>query len=231
MERALGAPTGHIDAFRFVVRGNVSAARRDAVSAAGETLGIKHMTIWSGPEFEEHLRLFGEDLLKRFCAGEQFPDDSAALHRFADDFSGLNDDETLRMMAAVFDRPAFRTPFHQESSLPAFLRAIEDTISAINTGVWRTREGEEIRRIPSLHHLRDPQTKASVLRAVQLVDQLRRTFVSGLRSGTIRPCGCHQADCPVFMLEDDTAKELDNTRTRALEVFRSAYGPFEVRIA
>jgi hypothetical protein len=102
------------------------------------------------------------------------------------------------MMAALFDRPAFRTPFQQESSLPAFQRAIEDTIAALNTGVWRTREGDEIRRIPSIHHLRDAKIKASVSRAAQSVDRLRRTFVAGLRDGRIRPCSCDQQDCPVF---------------------------------
>jgi hypothetical protein len=106
MQRALSAPTGPVDAFRFVVWGNISAARRDAVSAAGKTLGLKHLTIWSGVEFEEHLRLIGEDLLRRFFAGESFPDATEALRKFADDFAGYGDDDILKALATVFDRPA-----------------------------------------------------------------------------------------------------------------------------
>jgi hypothetical protein len=208
----------------------VSAKRRDAVRAEGVALAIRHITVWSGAEFEEHLRLIGEDLLRRFCAGESFPDETVALRKFADDFAGYSDDDILKAMAAVFDRPAFTTPFRQESSLPAFQRAIEDTISALNTGIWRTREGVEIQRIPSLHHLRNPRAKAGVARAAQLTDQLRRVFVSRLRDGSIKHCGCGQEDCPVFMLDDQAAAELDRIRQQTLDAFRAVHRGFDVRV-
>lgn len=86
MGKAVAAPTGRPDAFRFVCRSSVSAERRDAVTAAARGLGVSHVTIWSGVEFEENLRLRGEDLLRRFCAGETFPDGEEELRRFADDF-------------------------------------------------------------------------------------------------------------------------------------------------
>jgi hypothetical protein len=230
MQRATSAPNGHADSFRFVVRGNVSATRRDAIRAAGAVLGINHMTIWSGVEFEEHLRLIGEDLLRRFCAGEAFPDATEELQKFADDFAGYSDADILRAMSAVFDRPAFRTPFREESSLPAFGQAIEDTIAALNTGVWRMRDGTEIRRIPSLHHLRDPRLKATVARVAQLTDQLRRVFVSRLRDGSIKHCSCGQEDCPVFMFSPQVTVEMDQVRHQALETFRSAHRDFDVSI-
>lgn len=69
MTRAVGAPTGSPEAFKFVCRGAVSAARRDAIRAAAAKLAITSITIWSGVEFEEHLRLRAEDLLRRFCDG------------------------------------------------------------------------------------------------------------------------------------------------------------------
>lgn len=131
----------------------------------------------------------------------------------------MTDGEALHLMAAVFDRPAFVTPFQEESSLPAFLQAIEDTIRALNTGVWHTREGVEIRRIPSLHHLRDARTRAGDANAVQLVDELRRVFVARRRDGSIKPCGCGQESCPVFMVQPRAAVELDRTRMRALDAF------------
>lgn len=220
MGKAVAAPTGRPDAFRFVCRSSVSAERRDAVTVSARRLGVSHVTVWSGVEFEENLRLRGEDLLRRFCAGETFPDGEKELRHFADDFPSMTDGEALHLMAAVFDRPAFTTPFQEESSLPAFLQAIEDTIRALNTGVWHTREGVEIRRIPSLHHLRDARTRAGVAKAVQLVDELRRVFVARRRDGGIKPCGCGQESCPVFMVKPDTAAELDRTRRRALAAFR-----------
>jgi hypothetical protein len=219
-----------ISAFKFVTRGAVPAKRRDAITSAADAAGISHVIVWSGVEFEEHLRLIGEDLLRRFCDGEAFPDNAQALRRFADDYGGLSDRDALEQMAAVFDRPAFHTPFHAESSLPAFQQAIEDTISALNTGIWRNRQGDEIRRIPTVHHLRDPRIKAAVAATVRAVDQLRRTFVSGLRDGSIRPCGCGNPDCPTFMLDWKIAAKLDQLRSNALDVFRTAYPSFAVAL-
>lgn len=226
--RAIAASSNNLNAFKFVVGGAVSATRRDAVKEAAVKVGIRSLTIWSGVDFEEHLRLIGEDLLSRFCDGEPFPDRPDELQHFASDFPGLTDDEALVQMAAVFQRPAFQTRFHEESSLPAFQIAIEDTIAALNTGIWRTREGETIRRIPSLHHLRDPGIKAKVRKATELVDKLRRSFVAGLRDGTIRPCGCGDPNCPTFMLDRRAAKNLDDIRVQALAAFREAYDRFDV---
>jgi len=224
MSKAVAAPTGRPDAFRFVCRSSVSAERRDTVTAAARRLGVRHVMIWSGVEFEENLRLRGEDLLRRFCAGEMFPDDGEELRRFVDDFPGMTDGEALHLMTAVFNRPAFTTPIYHESSLPAFLQAIEDTIRALNTGIWHTREGAEIRRIPSLHHLRDARIRAGVAKTVQLVDELRRVFVARCRDGSIKPCGCDQEGCPVFMVQPHAALELDRTRMRALDAFHLAAG-------
>ncbi|MEI6934120.1 hypothetical protein ACOQLP_30420, partial [Klebsiella pneumoniae] len=119
------------------------------------------------------------------------------------------------------DRPAFRTPFQQESSLPAFQKAIEDTIGALNTGLWRTREGVEIRRIPSIHHLKNQRIQTVIGKVVRQVDQLRRIFVTRLKEGEIRPCGCGQPDCPTFTLTQRVADELDDARQRILTTFQS----------
>src|ERR1019366_6110509 len=58
----------------------------------------------------------------------------AQLHRFVAQSLPLSDVELARVLLAALDRPAFRTPFHQESSLPRFRSAISETISMINTG-------------------------------------------------------------------------------------------------
>src|ERR1035437_6136816 len=55
--------------------------------------------------------------------------------------STANDDDLIRFYASCFDRPAFQDLFHQEGSMEAFDRAIEDTITALNTGCLRARDG------------------------------------------------------------------------------------------
>lgn len=212
MRKAIKSPMGKPDAFKFICRGNVTSAMRDAIRASAKSLGIVNVTIWSGVDFEEHLRLIGEDLLRRFCAGEAFPDGASEIKSFVDDFPALSDDDALAMMAAVFNGSAFTTPFSLESSLPGFMAAIEDTIGALNTGIWCNREGAEIRRIPSLHNLKAPTLKAGVEATVAKVDHLRRLFVGYLRSKDVRPCGCGNPDCSTFVLTEKAAHQLDAAR-------------------
>lgn len=56
-----------------------------------------------------------------------------------------HDRELIKFFAQVLDRPAFRTPFHEEVSFEDFDRALEDTALALNTGYWRMRDGTPIR--------------------------------------------------------------------------------------
>lgn len=231
MEKAVKAPTGIPDAFKFVCRGSVSSQQRDRVADAARALGVHHVAIWSSIEFEEELRLRAEFLLDRFVSGEPFPDAAGDLRRFVDDFPQMSDEEILQMMAAVFDRPAFRTPFMIESQLPAFEQAIEDTIAALNTGIWRLRDGAEIRRIPSLHTVRDVQLRAGLGKVVREVDEIRRTFKRHWMSGSIKPCACGDAHCYTFMVEPHAADELDRARETALDSFRMLHPAFAVQVS
>lgn len=231
MSKSIKATGSVPDVFKFVSRGAVSDAGRTRIEQAAASLGVRHVTIWSGVEFEENLRLRAEYLLHRFVQGVEFPDVEADIQKFTDDFPDLSDADVLQLMAAVFDRPAFRTPFQQESSLPAFQKAIEDTIGALNTGLWRTREDVEIRRIPSIHHLKNQRIQTVMGKVVRQVDQLRRIFVTRLKEGEIRPCGCGQPDCPTFMLTQRVVDELDDARQRILTTFQSVYTSFSVSLS
>jgi hypothetical protein len=230
IRKAVKAPTGVPKAFKFVCRGAVSASRRDEITKVARQLGIQTVTTWSGVDFEDHLRLIADDILKRFVNGEPFPDSGAEIAKFVDDFPGLTDDETLNLMAAVFDRPAFRTPFHAESHLPAFLQAIEDTIGALNVGIWRTREGADIRRIPSVYHLRNDGKAAAVRRVIRKLDALRRVFKDRLADGSIQHCSCGQENCPAFIFSPDAARELDKLRVDTLNIFRSVQPSFQMNL-
>lgn len=230
MTKAVKAAGGTPDAFKFVSRGTVSDTSRGRIEQAAASLGVARVTIWSGVEFEENLRLRAEYLLHRFVQGIEFPDAETDIRKFVDDFPDLSDTDALQLMAAVFDRPVFRTPFQQESSLPAFQQAIEDTIGALNTGVWRTRDGDEIRRIPSVHHLRDQRIRAVLEKVVRQVDELRRVFVTRLKEGEIQHCGCGRSDCPTYMLSHRVADELDEARRKVLATFQSVYASFSVNL-
>jgi hypothetical protein len=108
---------------------------------------VQECDTWSGPEFEGFLRKDAESLLKPFVEGEPFPDAPEDLRKLAESTQPLNVDEVLAAFAKVFDRPAFYTPIHQESNLGDFKQAMTDTIQALGTGIWKTRDGHVIDRI------------------------------------------------------------------------------------
>ncbi|MDH6650190.1 UNVERIFIED_ORG: hypothetical protein M2312_004861 [Rhizobium esperanzae] len=228
MTRASAAETGPPDAFLLVCRAKVSAEQRDKVTKVGKELGISHVTIWSGVEFEEHLRLRGEFLLRRFVDGETFPDDGEGLLAFVNEFAELSDQEALALLRLPFDRPAFRTPFHEEARLFDFQDAISNTISALNTGVWTTREGVEIRRLPSIQHIRDSKMREELKGLARDLDGLRRLFKLRMQDGSIKHCECGDPRCGMFQLREGVAGELDSVRNQLLDRARRIIPDFDV---
>lgn len=55
MGKAVKSASGVPDAFKFVSRGAVSDGSRTRIEQAAASLGVAHVTIWSGVEFEENL--------------------------------------------------------------------------------------------------------------------------------------------------------------------------------
>lgn len=124
-----------------------------------------------------------------------------------------SDAEIIAALTNALDRPAYRTPFHHESSLPRFREAIAEKIETLNTG--RTQQGLQL---PSKYQIRDPSVRAAVDRIVQALVALRANFDKLLRSEAVRPCGCGQLDCPVYFLSDDAIREMDRRRYALLKL-------------
>lgn len=131
----------------------------------------------------------------------------AQLDRFVAQSLPLSDVDIARALLAGLDRPAFRTPFHLESSLPRFRAAIAETISAINTG--KTPSGTQLM---SKADIRDPAIRAALEGVVQRLVALRSAYDHLLKGGEIRPCGCQDPDCPIHMLSDLATREMDRRR-------------------
>ncbi|MGH9889742.1 MAG: hypothetical protein ACREBE_29710, partial [bacterium] len=118
-----------------------------------------------------------------------------------------SDDEILATLVEALDRPAFRTPFHCESSLAKFRNAIAETIATINAGT----SAQGSRRV-SKAMLRDESRRAKVDELVEQLVALRAAFERLLRDGSIQPCGCSNPDCPTFMLKPHAVHEMDRRR-------------------
>lgn len=148
----------------------------------------------------------------------------AQLDRFVSRSLPLSDLGIARVLLAGLDRPAFRTPFQQESSLPRFRAAIAEAISAIHTG--KMPGGAQL---PSKNDVRDPTMRAALDDVVQRLVALGGAFDNLLKESEIRPCGCQDPDCPVHMLSDRAPREMGHRRHELLCAARAVDPRFPER--
>jgi len=214
-----------------VCGGTVSSTLRTKIRNYAGQSGISITEIWSGVEFEERLRQNSPELIRRFAEGEPFPDDPAQLIQSANFNGAKNDEELLDLFFESFDRPAFTTRFRNESSIPDFEKAITDTIEVLNTGIHRLRDGTLIRKIPSRHQIKNAALKNELAEITKLVIQLRDTFNKLKKQNEIRPCGCGDDDCPIWMLTDRACDEMDHIRQTIFRRIRSIRPSFTLHLA
>ncbi|NJO16456.1 MAG: hypothetical protein HC877_12150 [Thioploca sp.] len=214
--------------FVLIVGGKVSANMKARVIAYAKGKQISNAEVWSGPEFEERLRRDTPSLIQRFCNGVVFPESVSDISTFILEAKDFNDTKLLDAYASCFDRPAFTTPFHQESSLFHFKKAISDTIEALQTGIHRLRDGTIIKRFPSISEITDAKIKQSLKEITVEFQRLRSAYDNLLRTGEIRLCGCGQNDCPVHMLSPKACHEMDLIRNNILSKFKKIYPKFNV---
>lgn len=209
-------PEGVPDYLIIVGGGKVSSDLKDKTTTYARSKAILRSEVWSGPEFEEQLRLHAGTVLRRFFAGEALPDLTDELRAFVVD-TPATEEEALCLLTRLFDRPAFCTPFRNESSLPAFDRALADTIEALNTGIYRNRDGIIIARLPARFDFPTPAVREALARTVRALNDLRAAFAEGRKLSTIRPCGCKNPECPTFMVDRETCHRLDDLRRWVLK--------------
>jgi hypothetical protein len=209
-------PPGRLYGFRVITGGRVSANLREKIAAEVlDKLKLDNTEIWSGEEFEEHLRNRAPDLLRRFVLGEPFPEQPDALKALTTSDTNPPDEEIVTALVRSFDRGVFRTPFRHESSLPKFKIGLSDTINTLNTG--RLPSGAVI---PSRHAVRDTKAQKVLDQLVGGVVALRATFDDLLKKKEIIPCGCKDPDCPTFTLSENAIQLMDQKRQAILDVAR-----------
>jgi len=206
----------------IVAGGSVGADTKDKIDKHARSKGVHATQTWSGAEFEEHLRFHAASVLDRFFHGIELPDEEQSLKDFVHKLDPATAAEAAEMLARLFRRPAFETPIQQESSLPAFRQAIGDTIGALNTGIWRDREGAVISRVPSIMTFSDRRVVDNFEKCVASLNKLRVAFDDGIRTKGIRPCQCNVPDCPVFMVDDKYRALLEAERGKVMSYVERA---------
>jgi hypothetical protein len=196
-------------------KGQVAHIDRDASNKARDNLVFLC--------FDHHDQYDSRTSQSKGLTMEEVSEYRAQLDRFVAQSLPLSDIEVARTLLAELDRPAYRTPFHQESSLPRFRSAISETISAINTG--KTPSGS---LLSSKADVRDPAVRAALDSVVQRLVALRGSFDDLVKKGEIRPCGCQDPDCPVHMLSNHACREMDRRRNELLVAAQGVDPAFSV---
>ena len=132
------------------------------------------------------------------------------------------------MRNALIDR-AFQDHFHQEGSVEAFDKAIEDTITAINTGSLRARDGTVLQSARGKAHLQNAAWREQMDTIVDLLRAVRSRYGQAKRFGLIRVD--QRSDGTEFycIYDSSIAEWMDQTRAEIMRMFSSVAGEAGVR--
>ncbi len=90
------------------------------------------------------------------------------------------DKKLIIFFAQCLDRPAFRTYFHNELSFVDFDDAMQDTLLALNTGYWKTRDGTVIERSLGKACVVNPQWREKLDQIASIVEDIRKRFADSV---------------------------------------------------
>lgn len=120
-----------------------------------------------------------------------------------------SDKEALEHFRTFIDRPAMHQPFNIEGNMSDFLTAITDIIRALNTGILKTREGDEIARTKPRAMLTNPNWGQKLEIITSRFEELRTRFEIAVRDGEmiIRPDGFYAFHNRELPAEIDALRE------------------------
>ena len=129
------------------------------------------------------------------------------------------DTELLRFYSQCFDRPAFQDPFERESSMEAFDRAIADTITAINTGSLRARDGTSLAQAKGKSYLLNREWRGKMDVIVDLLRAIRSRYSLAVQTGQIHLGSEYQGRQSYDIRDEQVADWMDSTRAEIIRLF------------
>jgi hypothetical protein len=132
--------------------------------------------------------------------------------------TAIPDVDLIRFYSQCFDRPAFQDYFHQEGSMESFDRAIEDTITAINTGCLRARDGTPLARSRGKAFLSRDDWRDRMDLIIDLLRAIRSRYDDARKTGAISVDA--GSDREFYCINDlEICEWMDSTRAQVLGVF------------
>ncbi len=208
---------------------NIGVAAHITAAAAGGPRYDKKLTaaerrspengIWlcqnCGKLADNDVQRYPTDLLR------QWKQHSEAAARLAIESPGnseasdkVTDENLIRFYAQCFDRAAFQDHFHQEGSMESFDRAIEDTITALNTGCLRSRDSGVLAQAKGKAYLRNSEWRSQMDVVGDLLRAIRSRYDDAQRRGLIHVNGNYYC-----INDSQLAQWMDETRAQILMVF------------
>jgi hypothetical protein len=139
------------------------------------------------------------------------------------------DRDIIQFFAQCFDRPAFQDPFEREGSMEAFDKAIEDTITAINTGCLRARDGTVLAEGRGKSYLCEHGWQRRMDEIVDKLREVRQIYDRGRKLGMIH-VNEHERGMTFYCINDRSiADRIDRARTEALQTFATIAAEAGVR--
>ncbi|MDT8900351.1 HNH endonuclease [Anaeroselena agilis] len=136
----------------------------------------------------------------------------------------VDDREIIKFFAQCFDRPAFQDPFDQEGSMENFDKAIEDTITAINTGALRARDGGVLQKSKGKAYLSNPLWRRKMDAIGDLLRALRERYELAVRTNDIH-LGSTSDERQFYCINDrQLGAWFDLTRAEILKIFSEICG-------
>lgn len=118
----------------------------------------------------------------------------------------ITDVDLIRFYSQCFDRPAYRDSFAREGSLDAFDRAIEDTVTALNTGCLRARDGGVLARLRGKAYIEREDWRQRLDLIVDLLRAIRSRLENESLATAVR--------------DPELVTWMDKTRSQVLSIFR-----------
>jgi hypothetical protein len=129
------------------------------------------------------------------------------------------DTNLLRFYSQCFDRPVFQDPFNREGSMEAFDRAITDTITAINTGTLRARDGTILTQSKGKSFLSNLEWRGTMDVIVDIMRAIRSRYSLAVQLGQIHLGSEHQGQQFYDIRDEQVAEWMDSTRAEIIMLF------------
>lgn len=130
-----------------------------------------------------------------------------------------SDLDLIKFYSQCLDRPAFQDHFHREGSMESFDKALQDTITAINTGCLISRDGVTLFQSKGKSFLQNVKWRERMDSIVDILRALRSRYEIAVKNGEIYLGKEYKGEQFYDIRNPELSEWIDLTRNEMLELF------------